>query len=275
MFVTLTPKTLKGQEVVAQHGPLWHVRQDADRVQFTQQLGPWILVESPHDLRWIHRRDDADFLVEPYALDPAANRGESLRQQLTYIDPAEVSPGGGTVVQKQETHKRASRKSPILAAILGFVFGPFGYLYIGWRYAVMAFSVFAAFVLVIGLADFPMPSWIKYIILPVVGWRAWTIVSMRNTLLDTDSGTAGKLNTFPVAAMAVSDLLVSVGMFYAGALGLYAGVTLALGGAVVKGALMIVVGTPLVVWVAGLVFGMIAFGIDAVFAPGMKNLFRR
>ncbi len=163
----------------------------------------------------------------------------------------------------------------MLAAILGFVFGPFGYLCIGWRYAVMAFSVFATFVLVIGLPAFPIPSWIKYIILPVVSWKAWTIVSVRNTLLDTDSETAEKLNTFPVAAMAMSDLLVGVGMFYAGALGLYAGVTLALEGAVVKGALMIVVGTPLAVWLASLVFGIIAFGIDTVFAPSMENLFRR
>jgi hypothetical protein len=84
MFVTLVPKTRQGQDIVITHGPVWHVRDEAEQVQFTRQPGPWILLETRHDMRWIHLRNDENFLVEPYGSDLNPDHAEALRQQLMY-----------------------------------------------------------------------------------------------------------------------------------------------------------------------------------------------
>jgi len=167
------------------------------------------------------------------------------------------------------------KKSPAIAAVLGLFFGPLGYLYVGWRYGVMAVAVFLVFVLVLSVADLPLPRWIKYVILPVLAWKAFTICSVRNALIDAGDDDARALDTFPVAAMAMSDLLVGVGMVTAGALGLYVSAVMLFEGRVVKGLLTLLVGTPVLVWLAMMVFGFIAVGIDAVFARGAANVFRR
>lgn len=167
------------------------------------------------------------------------------------------------------------RKSPVLAAVLSFILGPLGYLYIGWQYAVMCTGVFLVFVLVLTVTDFPIPPWMKFMILAVLSWKAFTICSVRNHLIETDDGAARALNSFPIAAMAMSDLLVGIGMFYAGAVGVYAAALFLLDGNILKGLLTLLIGTPALVWIASMVFGLIAAGIDAVFARGVENLFRR
>jgi hypothetical protein len=45
-------------------------------------------------------------------------------------------------------------------------------------------------------------------------------------------------------------------------------------GSVIKAGLMLVIGTPVLVWIASLLFGFIAMEIDAVFAKGLANVFR-
>ncbi len=77
------------------------------------------------------------------------------------------------------------KKSPILAAILGFLFGPLGYLYIGWRYAIVALCVFLLFIFVLTVTNFPIPALIKYVILAVFAWKGFTIVTVRNELIDS------------------------------------------------------------------------------------------
>lgn len=261
MFVTLKPKTQEGREVVAAYGSIWLIRDEAQKVAFTRRRGSWLLVESPHDTRWVHRESDKDFLVEPYGSDLDAAQAENLRRQLTRV--AAPAPA------------QTSRKNPFVAAALSFIFGPVGYLYVGWRYAVLGLGVLAIFATVLALINFPVPAWMKYVILAVFAQKAYAFVSIRNELIDTGSTEVSALDTFPVAAMAMSDLLVGVGMVYAGVIGLYVAVRLLLEGSVLRGLLVLVIGTPVLVYIAGFVFGLIAMGIDAVFAPKMKKVFRR
>ena len=139
------------------------------------------------------------------------------------------------------------KKSPAVAAVLSLFFGPLGYLYVGWRYGVMAVVVFLVFVLVLSLADLPLPRWIKYVILPVLAWKAFTICSVRNSLIDAGDDEAKALDSFPVAAMAMSDLLVGIGMVTAGAVGLYISAVMLFDGRLLKGVLTLLVGTPVLV----------------------------
>lgn len=167
------------------------------------------------------------------------------------------------------------KKSPAIAAALSLFFGPLGYLYVGWRYGVMAVAVFFVFVLVLSVLDLPLPRWIKYVILPVLAWKAFTICSVRNALIEAGDDDAKVLDTFPIAAMAMSDLLVGVGMVTAGALGLYVSAIMLFEGWIIKGLLTLLVGTPVLVWITTMVFSFLAVGIDTVFARGAVNVFRR
>lgn len=167
------------------------------------------------------------------------------------------------------------KRNPTLAAILSFVFGPFGFLYIGWRYSVMALVVLLIFVFILTLTNFPVPVWMKYIILAVFAWKGFSIVSVRNALIDAQDEEVPDLNSFSVASMAMTDLLVGIVIFYAGAIGVYAATLLILEGNIFKGILVLLLGTPLLVWVASFVFGFIAMAIDSFIASRKENIFRK
>jgi MFS family permease len=169
---------------------------------------------------------------------------------------------------------KLKKKNPILAAILGFILGPIGFIYIGWRYMIMGLLIFIIFAITMALVDFPIPSWMKYIILLVTAWKAWTIVTLWNTLIDCNEEMIHNLHRFPFAAMAMSDLLVGIAMFYAGAITLYAGVISLYRGHIISGLLLIFIATPLFIWLANLIFSLIAMAIDAIFAHEMENIFR-
>jgi hypothetical protein len=170
---------------------------------------------------------------------------------------------------------RMRKKSPTLAAALSLFFGPLGYLYIGWRYAVVAVGAFAVVGTVVAVAGFDVPPWMKYVILPVLAWKAFTICSVANAMIEADDDNANALNSFPVAAMAMSDLVVAFGMISAASVGLYVSGVLLLQRSIIKGLLVLFVGTPALVWIATVAFGLIADAIDAAFARGADNVFRR
>ncbi len=174
------------------------------------------------------------------------------------------------------------KKNPIIAAVLSFIFGPLGYLYIGWKYLIMALVVFAIFTGVLMLVNLDpalfspevrllirLPIWL------VLAAKAYAICSVRNAMIDAKDEGVNALNTFPFVAMAMSDLLVGIGMVYAAAIGIYASVKLFLIGKLLKGFLYLIIGTPILIWIASLAFGLIAMGIDALFAKGAENIFRK
>ncbi|MBD3339727.1 MAG: hypothetical protein GF353_11500 [Candidatus Lokiarchaeota archaeon] len=165
------------------------------------------------------------------------------------------------------------KKKPIVAAILGFFFGPIGFLYIGWRHAVCTFAIWTIFILVLGIVNMPLPTWITWLINFVFAWKGYTICSVRNELITNQDPSVKALQSFPIAAMAASDLLVGIGQFYAGVLGFFGSLFLFSNREILKGLLVLFLGTPFMVWIAGFIFGIIAMGIDFLFAPGLKNIF--
>jgi len=171
---------------------------------------------------------------------------------------------------------RLRPKRPLLAALLSFLFGPFGYLYIGWRYAVMAAVMWFVFVGVLVAADVPMPPALKLVVFAVFAWKAFTICQVRNHLIENGDDHVRFLDTFWCATLAMTDLLVGIAMFYAAALGLLTTVHLMLGGRVGGGLFMLLLGTPALVRIASMVFGLIATGMDAMILAGggATNRFR-
>jgi hypothetical protein len=84
MLVELVPKTASAATVVSEHGALWRVVRESDRVDFSERAGPWLLIESPRDLRWVHSCSDNNFLAKPYGSDVPKDMLDQLEQRLRH-----------------------------------------------------------------------------------------------------------------------------------------------------------------------------------------------
>lgn len=174
------------------------------------------------------------------------------------------------------------KKNPIIATILSLLFGPFGYLYIGWKYFIMALTMVTIFIAILALVDLDpavltskASFWVSIPLRIVLAWKAYKICSLRNNLIDTKDKNLNAIDTFPFIVMATSDLLVGMGTFYVGAIGIYASIQMFFIGNLLKGFLYLLIVTPILIKIAEFVFGLIAMGIDALFIKKIENIFRK
>jgi len=71
MMVTLQHKTKKGKERIKRDGAdKWFVRKTRQRVAFSPEKGPWLLIDNGNSasMRWVHATRDRDFVVEECVL---------------------------------------------------------------------------------------------------------------------------------------------------------------------------------------------------------------
>lgn len=63
--VRLIPKTQKGKQRIKQHGDTGKVLDVQNKVQFTSEYGPWLLVNAADPTgRWVHWKHDDNFTLE-------------------------------------------------------------------------------------------------------------------------------------------------------------------------------------------------------------------
>jgi len=170
--------------------------------------------------------------------------------------------------------------NPIVAAILGLIFNGLGYLYFNWRYALMAVITFIFFNLLmyilgiirIGFAINP-PSGFVYLFGLVYAWEGYKIANSRNILIELGEMTISELNSFTYAGMVASNLLVSLGRFYACSITIWISIELLRNNQIIKGIIGFIIGVPLALWMAGLIFGTVATIIKQFFYKKHKNIF--
>lgn len=64
MRVQLVPKTAKGKQRIKAHGDTGEVLRITDKVAFSTERGPWLLVAAGDPTsRWVHKSRDKDFEV--------------------------------------------------------------------------------------------------------------------------------------------------------------------------------------------------------------------
>lgn len=64
-FIKLEGKTRSGKNKIINHGSEWEVVQTKERVLFSPNAGPWLLLTSKDtgNVRWIHAKEDPDFQI--------------------------------------------------------------------------------------------------------------------------------------------------------------------------------------------------------------------
>lgn len=152
-------------------------------------------------------------------------------------------------------------KRPALAAGLAVIFGPLGYFYFGWRYALAATIVFVLFIAIFSQVLF-VPTWLKYINVPVFAFMAVVICRIRNDIINAEHDDAFAFNTFPVAVFAMTSLLPILAVIDTIAVGIAVAVQRIIEAQIGKGILILLVATPFLAFVQYFVFSIIAAGID-------------
>jgi hypothetical protein len=168
------------------------------------------------------------------------------------------------------------KKNPWIVAILAVIFGPFGYLYIGWRYAVAAVLAFALFILIFHVLLF-VPPWLKFVNVFVFAFMAIQISQIRNKIITAGHQDAFAFNTFPVAIFAMTNLLPMLAVIDTIAIGIFRGIQTIAAGELGKGLLLLLLATPFMSFINLFVCSLVASGIDwlvILFAPSAStNIF--
>jgi MFS family permease len=160
------------------------------------------------------------------------------------------------------------KKKPILAAILAGIFGPFGFLYLGWRYTVVALLVTIVFAVTATITGFDLFPWMRFLFPLVLAWKAYEIATIWNISAETDKEFFKSLQRFEGAAMATTELLVSMGIVYAISAGIYVSGRFLLEGKLLAGLFILFVATPILSYMAMLVLGFLAMILDAILIGG-------
>lgn len=53
----------KGKNRIHEQGEDWEIVREQERVPFSMETGPWLLLSSGNNLRWIHKTNDKDFEI--------------------------------------------------------------------------------------------------------------------------------------------------------------------------------------------------------------------
>jgi len=168
------------------------------------------------------------------------------------------------------------KKHPAIAAVLTLIFGPFGYLYIGWRYALSCSIIFVIFTILLSVALF-VPIWLKYVTVLVLAFWSVQICQIRNIIINEKHFDAFAFNTFPVAVFAMTTLLPILTIVDTVAIGIFVSVRRMIGGEIGKSLIILLLATPFLCFVLYFVSSLIACGIDKLvlrFAPNATiNIF--
>ena len=156
----------------------------------------------------------------------------------------------------------AKRKEPKKAGLWGLFAGPFGFYFIGWRFAVAGIAVFGG-VVILAMLLFDVPLWLIVANLPVMGWVGYRTCARLNHLVATDqSRNILMAKTMPVAVFAMTSALPVVAAYSGGLMGVSTGLLQLLAGDFGESLFILGVVTPVVV-VASFVLGaLVAAALD-------------
>lgn len=153
------------------------------------------------------------------------------------------------------------KKHPAIAAILTLIFGPLGYLYIGWRYALSCFVLFATIIFLFSVALF-VPTWLKYVNVLILAFWSVQICQIRNSIISEKHSDAFAFNTFPVAIFANTTLMPLLVIVDTIAIGIFVAVQRMIEGEIGKSLIILLFATPFLSVVHFFISSLIASGID-------------
>lgn len=165
--------------------------------------------------------------------------------------------------QFDQKHCYQKKKNLGVGFMLGLFLGPFGYLYISWRYFSLALCSCFIFALVaINIGIKPL-DWMFYYVYPLLfAFNAYHICVMINSEINEELDIA--MNSFTYAMMPISQLFTGLVVITVLILGIMTSVSVINEGLITKGLIRLLVLTPLfsfVFYIAAKFIGALIIGL--------------
>lgn len=166
-----------------------------------------------------------------------------------------------------------AKKSPGLAVVLCLLFGPFGLFYLGWRHALAGNVAYLAYVILAYLLGLAFPVWMGYVLLAATAYWAYTLCISRNAALETEDVEQFALTrTFPGVLLWAFNVFMTLGIVHAVAVGIYGSVRIIQEGEMLKGLLLLFIGTPILAGTAAFVLGQLVYGVQSLVMSTAEGL---
>lgn len=124
--------------------------------------------------------------------------------------------------------------------------------------------------MIVFFLDIDTPRWVDFVIFAVMAWKAFILCKTRNAFIDLGF-TSKKLNSFPLATIAMLDLLVGMMSFYLITVGLYHAIKMIANGTIFKG-ILIIIGIPFALYFIEIIFGGLTRFAHAIFYKKIEQL---
>ena len=162
------------------------------------------------------------------------------------------------------------RNNGIVAALLVLFFGPLGFLYIGWKHAVLMVLMFLSVVLILTFIDQPIPEWSWLVVLPFIAYKAYVIADYRNLPKDDLYNYHAMHSSFDFAYLECLDTMVGMVFILGAVTAAYMGIMHLIDGSILKGLASLTIGVGLfggipallVTFLGQFLAGIIGFDIE-------------
>jgi len=165
-----------------------------------------------------------------------------------------------------------SQKNPTIAGVLSLLFGPLGYIYIGFNFLVAGITIFVIIGIVISILNFPYPSFFKYLQLLVYAYFGHKFALLSNVLASDEGLSVKEYKSMGFAFYLMTHVMMALVQFYAIVIGLYFVYHSFAQGKIFAGILLLFFGIGFVQYFLNFIFAMISLGIMKAFGIDKRYL---
>lgn len=167
------------------------------------------------------------------------------------------------------------KKNPTIAGILSLVFGPIGYVYIGFNFLVAGITISLIIGIVLYVLNFPYPAFFNYLQLLVWAYFGYKFALISNVFAEDENVSETDVKEYKSMSFAfylMLNVMMSIVQFYALVVVIFLIISFFSQGKIFLGLLTIFFGIGLAQWILNLIFGAISIGIMKVFKIDKKYL---
>jgi len=154
-----------------------------------------------------------------------------------------------------------SKRNPVVSVILSLIFGPFGYIYIGFNFFFAALIISILFSVVLYFINLPFPHFFNYLQLFIYAYFGYKLTTIRNLFSDdweVQEEDIKEFKSFAFAFFLSTNLLMTLTQFYSIAVGIFLAYRSFANGKILIGILIIVFGISLLIWLLTSIFSFIS-----------------
>jgi hypothetical protein len=171
--------------------------------------------------------------------------------------------------------KTLNKKNPLVAGVLSLIFGPLGYIYLGFNFFVAGIAISLIIGIVLAILNFPYPGFFNYLQLIVWAYFGYKFAHISNLFADEQNLSETdikEVKSMSFAFYLMIHVMMSIVKFYAIVVAIFFIIVFFSKGEILLAFLTLFFGIGLAQWIIGSIFSIISVGIMKVFKIDKKYL---